>query len=75
MKMKKIIVAIVGLVVISGGMFVGASPASAKECAYLNGAQCTGWYANADTCKGIAYYGSPAHIRACEAWAGFGSHG
>jgi len=66
-----------------GGMLV-AAPASAataapitiqKECAYLNGSQCTGWYPNTDTCRNIAHHGTSYQIRTCLFWSGFGSRG
>ncbi|GGL10384.1 hypothetical protein JOE58_001907 [Curtobacterium luteum] len=72
---KKIAAVLAGLALIAGGVMVGASPASAKECAYEKGAECTGWYPNVNTCKGIAYRGTFQQMRACEAWAGWGSHG
>lgn len=83
MTFKKMTVALATIGIALGGMLV-AAPASAataapitiqKECAYLNGSQCTGWYPNTDTCRNIAHHGTSYQIRTCLFWSGFGSRG
>lgn len=61
----------------------GITPAYAKNvqplkiCEYENGAHCTGWYPNADTCRNI--FNNPGakdyQLRACLAWSGLGGRG
>ncbi|NRD26911.1 hypothetical protein [Frigoribacterium sp. VKM Ac-2836] len=83
MKFKKMTFALTTVGIALGGMFI-AAPASAatpglvtiqKECAYLNGAHCTGWYPNNDTCKDIAHHGTDHQVATCLAWSGYGSRG
>lgn len=46
-----------------------------KPCEYESPQGCVGWYPNANTCRDISHHGTPAQIRACLLWSGFGSRG
>jgi hypothetical protein len=46
-----------------------------KLCEYESPQGCVGWYPNANTCRDISHHGTPAQIRACLLWSGFGSRG
>lgn len=61
---------------VSVSFFAVSAPASAKPCEYENGAQCSGWYPNANTCRDIYRTNAAQWKKAsCMAWAGFGSRG
>lgn len=67
------VLAAAALTVVSPAGAATVSPA--KICEYENGAQCTGWYPNSDTCRGIANYGTDYQIKACAYWKGVGTRG
>jgi hypothetical protein len=46
-----------------------------KLCEYESPQGCVGWYPNWNTCRDISHHGTPAQIRACLLWSGFGSRG
>lgn len=70
--------AVVPTTQLSGGSAT-ISSASVREprklCEYESPQGCVGWYPNVNTCRDISNHGTPAQIRACLVWSGFGSRG